>query len=308
MSTLVCNEDEFVVQWIEYHHSLGFQKFIIYDNINKPPKLVMDEMALLHNEKKSLTSEKIYSLGLKLKKYIENDIVFLIDWHFPLTLFGRRSGQTTQINHCIYAFNDVKYIGFFDVDEYLNPQISNFSNIFRVRERFNLHLNQLGKRAIYDNLKIRIASFLTSSSENVVKIKKNNSRFGVNIDIILDKVIQIYSINPKNIGSFKVLSKMFYNPKNKSTRGYDFLKIAECEKQARKYGYQKNIVIPRNVNSLSVHDITSGKPSFTIPPMLLFFNHYFYLNKKDRGKEVTNYSDNSISRNLNNLESLKNIT
>ena len=36
MSTIVKDEDNIIVQWIEYHKLLGINRFIIYDNHNCP--------------------------------------------------------------------------------------------------------------------------------------------------------------------------------------------------------------------------------------------------------------------------------
>jgi hypothetical protein len=53
-------------------------------------------------------------------------IVILIKWNYPYLL--QKSGfsaQTTQQNHSIWAFNNSKYIGLFDVDEYINLKMKN---------------------------------------------------------------------------------------------------------------------------------------------------------------------------------------
>lgn len=100
MSTLLKDEDDYVVQWIEYHRRLGVDRFILYDNAENG------------------TLEK------KVESYIREGTVLLIKWLYPLYLpVSGRSGQTTQQNHSIYAFPDAKYIGLFDVDEYVNPQM-----------------------------------------------------------------------------------------------------------------------------------------------------------------------------------------
>ena len=51
------------------------------------------------------------------------------------------SGQTTQQNHSIWAFKNCKYIGMFDIDEYINMQndtnIHNFFNNLIKKENIN---------------------------------------------------------------------------------------------------------------------------------------------------------------------------
>jgi hypothetical protein len=99
MSTIVKDEDEYIKPWIDYHLNLGISRFIIYDNSpNNTLCGVLDD-------------------------YIQKNIVLLIKWAYPYLLpISGLSGQTTQQNHSIYAFQTSKYIGLFDIDEYINPQ------------------------------------------------------------------------------------------------------------------------------------------------------------------------------------------
>ena len=102
LSTEVKDEDDYIKQWIDFHHKLGIDKFIIYDNSDKN------------------------TLSELLKKYVDEEKVVLIKWPFPLfTNENRRTGQTTQQNHSIHAFRSAKYIGFFDIDEYINMKNHN---------------------------------------------------------------------------------------------------------------------------------------------------------------------------------------
>jgi len=57
-------------------------------------------------------------------------------------------------------------------------------------------------------------------------------------------------------------------------------------------------VIPKNMKTFSVHTITDGKPSIVLDDHDIFFNHYVYLNKTDRGKNKTDHTDSSILRHL----------
>ena len=108
MSTIVKNEDKYILQWIKYHNILGIKRFIIYDNS---------------------TNNTLYTL---LNNNITNNIFIIINWQYEHIY------QQTQQNHSIYAFNKSKYIGLFDIDEYINLQepyiqIDNFlSDIIKI--------------------------------------------------------------------------------------------------------------------------------------------------------------------------------
>jgi hypothetical protein len=231
-STIVKNEDNYVKQWIDFHLNLGITRFIIYDNSETPDK------------KSTQSVEKTSNLPNLLEDYIKKDIVVLIKWPYPYREpIGGISGQTTQQNHSVYAFKDSKYIGMFDIDEYINMQESN-----------NIH------------------NFF---EELIIKEK----------------------IDVNQIGSFRILNKFFYNPHNLRTDGNKFLNIFNCDK-VRQIGQEKNFVLPKNVKIFCVHMISDGKPMYNVNPKYVFFNHYYFLNKSDRGKNITNLTDNSILRHI----------
>jgi len=121
-----------------------------------------------------------------------------------------------------------------------------------------------------------------------------------NIDILLQKIIDYNNININDIGSFRLLNKFFYNPHNLSTTNYDFLNIYNCD-QITLQGHEKNFVIPKNVLVFSVHMIIKGKKMLTIPHNILFFNHYYFLNKSNRGINKTDLIDDSIKYNVSSL-------
>lgn len=120
-STIVKNEDNYIKQWIDFHLNLGISRFIIYDNSNE------------------------YKLSQILAKYIENNQVILIHWPYPYrTFIGGLSGQATHQNHSIYAFRNSKYIGLFDIDEYINIQekkqnINDFFEELIIKENININ-------------------------------------------------------------------------------------------------------------------------------------------------------------------------
>jgi hypothetical protein len=125
MSTIVKNVDEYIVQWIEYNKLLGIKRFIIYDNCK-------------NNKENSFFPSKYNESNLKekLKDYISEKVVVLIDWSYSDTF------QQTQQNHSIYTFQKSKLIGFFDVDEYLNPQKGN-NNIESILDNILVNVTSL---------------------------------------------------------------------------------------------------------------------------------------------------------------------
>jgi len=169
----------------------------------------------------------------------------LIKWSYPqfFSVSGI-SGQTTQQNHSIYAFRQSKYVGLFDIDEYIN-------------------------------------------------IQKNDNTHHRNINDFFDELIVKENIDISKIGSFRLLNKFFYNPNNLPTEGNNFLKIFNCDK-ITKGGQEKNFVLPKNINTFAVHMITDGNPMYNIDDKLIFFNHYYFLNKSSRGRNNTNLIDDSI--------------
>jgi len=227
-STLVKNEDNYIRQWIEYHYKIGINKFIIYDN-----SMVDDKLSYTSIEKES-------NLKDLLKDYIINNIVILINWPYPKRrLKSGISGQTTQQNHSLYTFQNSKYIGFFDIDEYLN-------------------------------------------------IQRNN-----NVDTFFKDYILEKNINIDKISSFKILCKLFYNPENLPCDGTNFFNIFNCDNTCQTR--EKNFVIPKQSIFVHVHNILSYKyKRHTINNDNIYFNHYIFLNKKNRGRKCGKYNDDSI--------------
>ena len=219
MTTIVKSEDNYILQWIQYHIHLGIQRFIIYDNS--------------HDN----------TLPSILNTYINEGIVLFIEWQYPYLLhISGISGQTTQQNHSIYAFNTCDYVGLFDIDEYINIQEPH-SNIRSLLEAF---------------------------------VKTNN-------------------INKNDIGGLQLLNKFFYNPHHLPDDNNNFLKIYNCN-EITLSGHEKNFVIPRNVKTFSVHMITKGLPIIKLYHTIVYFNHYIFLNKKNRGFNKTDFTDSSIRR------------
>ena len=136
LTTMVKNEDNYIIQWIEYHLSIGFTKFLIYDNSSS--------IKTIH-ESDPDTSD----LQNVLKEYIEKGEVILIEWKYPFTWggFNRNSGQLTQQNHALRLLTRSRYVGFFDIDEYIN--ITNYEShdgIISILDDILLKSNRAGVR------------------------------------------------------------------------------------------------------------------------------------------------------------------
>lgn len=102
VSLIVKDEDKYIRQFIDYYKTIGVTRFIIYDNSTSG------------------------TLSTLLQSYIHEGTVLLIEWNYPYNLpRSGNSGQITHENHSIYAFQNSKYIGFFDVDEYVNMRSHN---------------------------------------------------------------------------------------------------------------------------------------------------------------------------------------
>ena len=218
-STIVLNEDKYIRQWIQFHKNIGIDHFVIYDN--SPGN----------------------SLESILSDFVKSKLVTLIKWDYPYMLERSGiSGQTTQQNHSIYAFQTSRLIGLFDVDEYINVQ---------------------KESSIYN---------------------------------LISNYVRNHNVNVHDVGSFQLSNKFFYNPQNLPTDGFEFLKIFECAASVTPGRHQKQFVIPQNVSTFSVHIVTRGKSTIIIDPEECFFNHYYFLNKAQRGRDRTGNYDSSIQR------------
>ena len=231
LSTIVRNEDEYIIQWIEYHLILGIDKFIIYDNSgNKNDNPSSGNL---------LGKGKNSSLYVLLSNYVDSGRVIILDWPFD------EKFQETHQNHSIWAFKSAKYIGFFDVDEYINPQMNDFY-----------------------------------------------------IPEILDQYLMKNKLNFNEIGGLRFANRFFYNPFNCDDSGYNFLTIYNTDFKFT-FVRGKSFILPSNVNCYSVHEISNGEKWIDVNYHLIYFNHYFFLNKLKRARGIFNFTfirDKSIKR------------
>jgi len=94
---IIRDENEYLREWLEWHIALGVGHFYIYD----------------HGSKQSV-AELVQSLGSGIA-----DKVDVIDWSGP-----HRNAQPEAYNDCLKRFGpESKWIGFIDVDEFVNLRI-----------------------------------------------------------------------------------------------------------------------------------------------------------------------------------------
>ena len=116
--------------------------------------------------------------------------------------------------------------------------------------------------------------------------------------MFLNYIEKSHNINSDKISGFMLLNKFFYNPFRLPSEGQEFFKIINCDEVSEE-GFEKCIVIPKNVKTFSVHVVTDGGELILLDKSYVYFNHYYFLNKNNRGFDLTPFTDNSISLQLN---------
>lgn len=87
------DEADYLREWIEYHRVAGIEHFYLYNNFSKDNYMEV------------------------LAPYLEKDIVTLTQWEIP-------QGQMAAYEDCISRFSDeTNWFGFFDLDEFVVPNI-----------------------------------------------------------------------------------------------------------------------------------------------------------------------------------------
>jgi hypothetical protein len=106
LSTIQKGETHLIESWINYHRTLGFECFIIYDN-----------------------GFNIDNYKYLLDKYRDCLYVIKANWQFFYSNYGGvyRVGQAIQQNHSIWKYSP-QFIGLIDLDEYI--QVNGSINLF----------------------------------------------------------------------------------------------------------------------------------------------------------------------------------
>ena len=180
--------------------SFGIKKFIIYDNAQSSTNYLGKETSLNQNT----------NLSLLLKEYINKEIVILINWPYS-TIEGSMQNrqQESQQNHTLYTFKNAKLIGFFDIDEYLNPQIyfKNLDTFFTDQLiKNNISLENIGGFTILSKM-FKNPDSLPEDNFKFLEIFTCNSNVEIaecNYNGIISKAYQKCFIVPKNVKLFQV--------------------------------------------------------------------------------------------------------
>lgn len=114
----------------------------------------------------------------------------------------------------------------------------------------------------------------------------------------IDEQVSKNKIDLNTISGLSFTCKLFLNPEKKETLGNSFFFIFHCENFCARDFRQKCIVFPKNVDVFSIHKPTHGKEVFFVDPEDGYFNHYFFLNKTNRGFNETRWRDSSIIKHL----------
>jgi len=102
LSTNLKNESHYVKQWVEYWLKFGIDYVTIYDNNS---------------------SEEEFNNMVRILERFDN--VFIFRWNYPYRYSpSGYSAQTCREAHAIWAHKNARFIGMFDVDEYIVPQTS----------------------------------------------------------------------------------------------------------------------------------------------------------------------------------------
>ncbi len=175
-STLVWDEDEYIVQWIEFHKRLGISRFVIYDNVPTGSS----------------------TLVKTLYPFLQQNEVILIRWPYK---WGRPNGeaaQQTHQNHSIRVFEGAKWIGLFDVDEYINIR----EGVLSIPENLDGILNKMNMR--YEEISsVRLNSRIFVSSKNESEDGFDFLKINTCYDFTTNARWKHF-VNPKNTRIFSV--------------------------------------------------------------------------------------------------------
>lgn len=258
ISTMVRFEDNYILQFIEYYKHLGIDKFIIYDNSKNPKHYYEIESSLVMSS----------DLPNILSNYIDDGTVVLIDWPFTTIDGLKNRQQEAQQNHSLYAFKDSKLIGFFDIDEYINPQI----NINTIDSLINNVLN-----------------------ENKIDI------MGIGGLALYSKFFKNPNNYPESRYDFLKIYTCLTDVQNTLCEIQDTL----YKNPIKFYANQKCFINPRNVAMFQVHFVIDGKEPLMINKEYAYINHYIFLNKNNRGRDNKDpiVYDDSINNHTKFIES-----
>ena len=89
---MASNEGSNIAEWIDYHHSIGFDRFVIYWDRTVPVRDKMEEI---------------------LQPYVKKGLVIVHDWTV-------KAAQTQALADCLNRYRDsTEWTALFDIDEFL---------------------------------------------------------------------------------------------------------------------------------------------------------------------------------------------
>lgn len=111
----------------------------------------------------------------------------------------------------------------------------------------------------------------------------------------VNTIHEIYQHYSNTIG-FTLANRDFHNSTNISEVNFDFLHVKNCDTIIHPFSRSKLFLRPIHMNIISVHTTTKDALPAIVPYEEAYFNHYVFLNKKNRGRTILPYQDNSILR------------
>ena len=312
---------------MNYHNPICIESFSIYDIFHNDNnqliiimpyipnpyiiKYILGETALIFDLYKCPHNHTyIYSLHVEYNKNIKitiNDCIIE-------TIVNKYPTFTDEIIFSTIVKNEDDFI-FTWIDYHLRLGISRF---IIYDNSINLSLSTLLDKYIKSNIVILIKwvypytssisghSGQTTQQNHSIYAFKTSKLIGLfdideyvniqgmqNIQSFFEELIMNENIDINKISSFRLLNKFFYNPNNLPVDNCQFLKIFNCD-SITKCGHEKHFVFPKNVDTFSIHMVTSGKIMYNVNEKYVYFNHYYYLNKSNRGRNQTNLIDDTI--------------
>lgn len=147
------NEAPFLKEWIEFHKLVGVQHFYLYNNLSDDNYIEV------------------------LKPYLDNHEVDLIDWPYDFTEWKQwnmiqRRAYTNAVKR---AMNEVKWLAFIDIDEFLFPVekdtlhefLSDYEKFGGVRVSWQCFGTSNVKRILSDELLIEKLIFKAKVSHEI---------------------------------------------------------------------------------------------------------------------------------------------
>jgi hypothetical protein len=296
------------IEYINYNSNIGFK--LIQDNHTFIYELLLKTTYIKNIQ--LLINDKIYDVNVNKYPEFKNEIImstlvynednYIRQWinfhkNIGVTRFIIYDNKKINHNKSHEKYSDLKTV----LDDFIKKGI-----VLLIDWPYPYRLNKSGISGQTTQQCHSMYAFRNSKYIGLLDIDEYvNMQNSTDINNFFNSLILKELIEISKIGSFQILNKVFVNPNNLSTNEYDFLLIYDCKK-ITKYNRPKHFVIPKNIETFSVHRITNGKKRYYINSKDIYFNHYIFLNKKTRGRDKTDLQDKTILKHCNFLQS-KNI-